>query len=117
MAGFDCSGYVVEILTAVGLLAHRSDYTAQGLLDRFKAFPKKKPYAGCLIFWSAGGEAIHVEMAMDETFTAGASGGGKATINLIEAIKTNAFIKMRTNIYRGPFQAVVDPFEEIKNDE
>ena len=37
MAGFDCSGFIVEILQSVGLIERREDFTAQGLWELFTA--------------------------------------------------------------------------------
>ncbi len=36
IAGFDCSGLIVDVLQAVGLLAHKSDYSAAALYEQFK---------------------------------------------------------------------------------
>ena len=36
-SGFDCSGLVIEVLKAVGILPHNYDETAQGLYLKFKS--------------------------------------------------------------------------------
>jgi len=118
MAGFDCSGLIVEILQAVGLLAHRSDYDAGGLWDLFKTHEVPAGYSGCLVFWfNAAKYPMHIEIMLDDSHTIGASGGGNATTSLTAAIQANAFIKIRPITYRGPGYRILDPFLEIKENE
>jgi cell wall-associated NlpC family hydrolase len=114
MAGFDCSGLVVEVLQAVGRLGHGRDYTAHDLWTIFKPFQVETGYAGCLVFWfDEKGRAKHVEMMIDNEFVIGASGGGSMTQTVEDAIKQNAFVKMRPLRYRGINFKIVDPFKEI----
>lgn len=109
--GFDCSGLVVEVLQAVGLIPHRSDFTAGGLYDRFSKHAVDKGYAGCLVLWfDQAGTASHIELMADDYHTIGASGGGSATTTAQAAIDQNAFVKMRPLGYRGPNYKIVDPF-------
>ena len=111
MAGFDCSGLIHEVLQGVGLEKHGFDSTAQGLYLRFKS-NKGEPGAGCLVFWFKDGKAIHVEMMIDRDHTIGASGGGSKTKTIADAIKHNAFVKMRPLNYRGENYKIIDPFKE-----
>ena len=114
MAGFDCSGLIVEVLQGVGRLAHGRDYTAHDLWTIFKPFQVEKGYRGCLVFWfNENGQAKHVEMMVDNEFVIGASGGGSMTRTAEDAIKQNAFVKMRPLRYRGSNFKIVDPFKEI----
>lgn len=111
MAGFDCSGFVVEILTAVGILPHKFDATAGGLADRFREFEIDKPRAGGIVVWyDAAGQATHTEFFIDEFHTIGASGGGSATTDIDAAIASNAFVKIRPWTYRGGSHRIFDPF-------
>lgn len=112
MAGFDCSGLIVEVLRATGLLAPHEDLTADGLWQKFKKYQVVKPYTGCLLFWFKNNKAIHVEMAIDDFFTIGASGGGPHVKDLSQAIKENAFVKMNP-IESRPGWRAVDPFLTI----
>ena len=76
MQGFDCSGFVIEILKSVGKLPRKGDWTAQGLWDLFHANHVSEPRNGCLVFWkTSNGRMIHVEYCLDDTFSIGASGG------------------------------------------
>jgi len=109
--GFDCSGLVLEILQAVGLINHGVDMTANGLYIRYAAHPTTAPQAGCLCLWfNVAGLATHVEMFIDEKHTIGASGGGSSTTSGDAAAQQNAFIKIRPLGYRGTNYRIVDPF-------
>ena len=116
-SGWDCSGLVIEGLTAVGILPHGFDDTAQGLYLRFKNYKlseDEKPYMGCLVFQFRDGKAIHVEMMIDNYHTIGSSGGGSKTNTREDAIKHNAFVKMRPYDYRGMNIKIVDPFKVVE---
>jgi hypothetical protein len=95
--GFDCSGFVIEILKSVGILPRSGDWTAQGLYDKFKDYPRTGPHLGCLAFWwnSRKTKIIHVEFCIDTERTIGASGGGSKTTSFEAASQANAFIKIR----------------------
>lgn len=112
--GFDCSGLIVEVLQAVGLLPHGSDLTANGMWIRWGKNVVARGYAGCLCLWfNPQGLATHVEMLVDEAYTVGASGGGSATTSPDAAAAQNAFIKQRPLGYRGTNYKIVDPFLEV----
>ncbi len=107
MAGFDCSGYVIECLRSVGLYPQKSDTTAQGLYNMFKA---KVDHAslvsaefGDLVFYkNLRGRVVHVEMCLGSEICIGASGGGSRTTTVYDAIKQNAYIKCKPiNSRRG----------------
>ena len=110
LAGWDCSGLMIEILQSVGILAHEFDDTAHGLYLRFKDNRVEYAYAGCLVFCFKGGKAIHTEMLMDDLHVIGASGGGAKVKTIADAIKANAFVKMRPVNYRGMNYIICDPF-------
>ena len=113
MAGFDCSGFVVEVLHAVGKLQAR-DYSAHDLYTLFKPDIVALGYAGCLAFWLDGrGHAVHVMLLIDNVHVIGASGGGSGTDDLADAIRENAFIKMRPLGYRKGTPVLVDPFKGV----
>lgn len=113
-SGFDCSGLVIEILKATGVLDRSVDMTAQGLYNTFKPFPTKNPRAGCLVFWqNMAGKVIHVEMMVSTELALGASGGGSRTRTVEDAIKQNAFIKVRPAATREGIVGFFDPFRKI----
>lgn len=109
MAGFDCSGFVIEILKGVGLLPHRGDWTANALYQKNKGKEVLVPQKGCLAFWGKT-RMTHIEFCLDEKFCMGAGGGGSKTKTLADAIRQNAFIKVRPNDYRGKPKKFIDPF-------
>lgn len=55
---------------------------------------------------------MHVEMCVDSARALGASGGGSGTVTKEDAIKHNAFIKMRPFKSRANIYGFVDPFKE-----
>jgi cell wall-associated NlpC family hydrolase len=119
MRGFDCSGFVIEILKSVGLLPQEGDWTAEGLYQLTKGFAvdvNTQVTEGCLLFWHTGdGKATHVEYALNDTLSIGARGGGAVTSSLSVAIKENAYTKIRPWEGRGrPILAVTWPFFALK---
>ena len=110
-SGFDCSGLCVEILQGVGLIDRKSDYIAQGLYDKFKDKERTNPVEGCLVFWGKSNkEIIHIEYCINDELSIGASGGGSRTLTVEDAIKQNAFIKLRPFRSRKNIVGFVDPF-------
>ncbi|KKL14826.1 hypothetical protein LCGC14_2511750 [marine sediment metagenome] len=112
-SGIDCSGLMCELLQSVGIIGRKEDLTAQMLYNRFKSKKVDSPYRGCLVFWHSGTDLqriIHVEICIDEDCAIGASGGGSRTLTKEQAIKDNAFVKIRTWRSRSRVYGFVDPF-------
>lgn len=121
-SGFDCSGQFVEILKACGIFdrGKRVDYTAAGIYQFFQRKGKtlQAPSGpGCLAFWARNDDPAtiyHVEMVFavcdGQWFSIGASGGGRATKTREDAIKHNAFIKIRPLYSRKGQMFFADPF-------
>ena len=107
-SGFDCSGFVIELLKSVGLFPRKEDTTAKGLSTMYQKVGK--PEEGCLVFY--GNPIYHVEYCYNSDLSIGASGGGSTTITLAKAIKQNAFIKMRP-IRKKDVTCYVNPFISI----
>ena len=114
IAGWDCSGLVIELLQSVGLLPHNFDTTALGLYKYFIGKFTNIPSAGCLAFWGKSvDKIIHTELCFNHYLTIGASGGGSKTLTKEDAIKHNAYVKMRPlydNARRTNPVALVNPF-------
>jgi len=112
MAGFDCSGLMMEVLQSVGIIKRGLDYSAAGLFNIYRDHTVDTPKAGCLVFWYENdtGVVIHVEMCVDQYYVVGASGGGRATDSLQDAINQNAYVKMNPINYRGSNYIIADPF-------
>ena len=119
MEGFDCSGLVVECCKSIGRLPRGGDWTAEGLRQRFTEINYSFAKPGDLVFWMRGGttdssgRASHVGILWDPiTLYLAAEGGGSSTMSRKNAIKANAFIKLRpvtsrgstiTRVYATPF--------------
>jgi len=114
-SSMDCSGFVVEILQAVGILQHTHDYSADALYTIFKPNIVALGYAGCLAFWlDDAGHAVHVMLCIDDLHVIGASGGGVETESRDDAIRQNAFTKMRPIGYRKGPVIFIDPFKRVE---
>lgn len=110
--GFDCSGLVIEILKSVGVLPDRGDWTANMLYQRFRNHEQDVPCQGCLVFWGTEERKTHVEYCISQDYTMGASGGGSHTMTRADAIKQNAYIKVRPISTRKGRMWFVDPFKQ-----
>ena len=109
IAGFDCSGFLIELLKSVGKLPRSGDWTAKGLYDIFQDKKVTKAKEGCLVFFAKNNKINHVEYVWKNGLTIGASGGGSKTITIKDAIKQNAYIKIRP--LRNDVYAIVNPFK------
>jgi len=136
--GFDCSGLVIECLKSVGILPPAGDWTADSLYQMFRDKPvehgsdnegmntdirpgniKTGIQAGCLVFWFKPGKgAHHVEMCISPNLSIGASGGGSKTNIEADAIRQNAYVKIRPFRERkgAAIQRIVDPFAKAKGE-
>ncbi len=114
--GFDCSGFVIECLKSAGALPRSGDWTANGLLNLLEG-GVKHPSAiepGDLVFWChRDGTATHVELIIDPVCCSmGASGGGGATLTRGDAMKKNAYVKVRPWGSRKGRKVFVDPYRK-----
>lgn len=113
--GFDCSGFIIEVLQSVGILPEKGDWTAHDLASKWPA--EEMPKRGHLVFydWNKDGIIDHVEMVIAEPlimeyYSISARDGDKSVINEEEARKKSAYIKIRP--LRKGWIKVVDPFKE-----
>ena len=115
VAGWDCSGLVIEGLKVVGILPRAGDWRAVQLADRFlkNKVGESQIQPGCLLFWNRGPNRVigHVEIVWqvlnDRILTIGSSGGGSSTKTEADAIARNAYVKIRP---AQPWELAVDPF-------
>lgn len=111
-SGFDCSGLVIECLKSVGILPRRGDWTADNLWNKFRIKPAN-PREGDLVFWHTSGNfnrIIHIEICINEELSIGASGGGSLIKTEQDAIKHNAFIKIRPFDSRPSLRGFANPY-------
>lgn len=117
LAGVDCSGLVLEGLKSVGIVPRESDSTADQLLTVvFKDKPRQmRLQRGMLVFYGTPAHHVEIVWAVIEretlervTLTIGASGGGSKTVDRAEAVRANAYVKIRR--ITPNWIAAVDPF-------
>ncbi|MBU8871393.1 MAG: C40 family peptidase [Gemmatimonadales bacterium] len=110
-SGFDCSGLVIECAKSVGILPRRGDYRAEDLCVRWGHLIVKRPEIrpGDVVFFGRGGKVSHVEICAltQPDLSIGASGGGSKTKTREDAIRDNAFIKVRPIWGRGSAHKVI----------
>lgn len=113
MEGFDCSGFIIEVLKSVGILSDDYDDTAHGLMQKFSKTDELKP--GNLVFydWDKDGKADHVVMIFmvlptGQILGIEAGGGNSFTTNPLKAQAQNAYIKIRS--LKRDYIKIVDPF-------
>jgi len=115
--GFDCSGFIIECFKSAHMLPREGDWTAASLAEFFRDAPKiqavnmLKP--GHIVFWGSPPRYVHIEMVYENygggrVVTIGASGGGSRTVNESDAIRDNAFIKIRP--VKPGWTLALDPF-------
>ena len=107
--GFDCSGFVQEVLSCVGL-DPKGDQTAQWLFNHFIKRSKGSGVAtGSLLFWWKNIDRItHVSIAIDYFYHIEAGVGNSRTIYLKTAERQGAMVRIR------PIKSRKDLIAEIK---
>lgn len=111
-SGFDCSGLIIEVLQSVGRIAINEDKCAHDLYLKLKyGSPEEKPHYGYLVFWFRDGRAYHVAMLINEFQVCEAAGGDENTESREDAIRDNAYVRVRPVDYRGKGYKIVDPFK------
>lgn len=113
LAGFDCSGLVIELLQSKGLLPHGYDNTAQGLYNHFTKEGMSLgsfPGLGSLVFYGKSTEKItHIGFMLDNYRMLEAGGGRSTTTTVEDAIRHNAFVRIRPINFRADLVAIVSP--------
>lgn len=102
--GFDCSGLIIEYLSAAGEWKHGQDTTAQGLYDRFYlngCNTTDDPDFGDLVFFGKSEEKItHIGLAIGGGLMIEAGGGGRKCLTKVDAANSDAFVRIRPIRYR-----------------
>lgn len=109
IAGFDCSGSVLEILNSFGLPPFE-DTTAQGIYNAYVVKKVTMPKLGTLAFYGSEISHItHVAICINQNLIFEFGGGGSKTTELQEAISQNAYGRIRPLHRRKDLVALVDP--------
>lgn len=120
-SGFDCSGLIHETLQSVGLEKPGYDCTANQMYLNFKdgKIIEEILYPfGYLVFWFKGsGKAYHVAMLINSLQICEAAGGGAETVTEEDAIRHNAYVRVRRLGYRGTNYKIIDPFKNWDGEE
>lgn len=100
MTGYDCSGFVIEVLRSCGVLPNAQDFSAAGIYDYLtktkKCATPKSGSQGCFVFWkNASSSIVHIEMCINEKMSIGASGGGSANTTIDVSKKTQGYVKVQ----------------------
>ena len=111
VVGLDCSGLVCEILKSVGAIGGKEDLSAQQLFDRFQHSGRWNSYgAGSLVFFGKSVTDIsHVAVMIDRFRIVEAGSGDPTVLTVDDAIKKNAFVRVREITNRKDLVAVIRP--------
>lgn len=110
LMGFDCSGLVQECLSSIGI-DPPGDQTAQGLYNELskKAWRSQLAEDSILFFGKSRFEISHVAIAVSDKLMIEAGGGGSKTITVEDAIKQEAYVRIRPIKRRKDLVAVLMP--------
>jgi len=104
LEGFDCSGFVGEVLKAAGVIGYRDDFSAQGLFNFLRKKGIESKEKGAIAFFGKDiASVIHVAIHIDEERIIEAGGGSSEVTSLEKAIERNAFVKIRPLLYRKDY--------------
>lgn len=111
LGGFDCSGFVCEVLRFAGEIGNREVLNAQMLFDKFiKEGTPQVESAGALAFYGKDPKNIsHVAFMIDQYRILEAGGGDSSTNSIEEADRRGAMVRGRLLKYRGDFIATIKP--------
>lgn len=96
--GYDCSGFVIELLQSVGVFPHGKDATAHDLFNLCR--PTSGASFGALCFYGSQKKITHVGFCLDANSMLEAGGGDSRTISIENATKQNAYIRIRPISFR-----------------
>lgn len=117
--GYDCSGFVLELLYSCGLVDIDVDMTAQGLYYYINGKMGTRSLGlsfGSLVFYGSSSSKItHVAFGMDHLRVIEAGGGGRSTRTKQDAADHNAYIRLRPMDYRGDRVAIMRPAYDVSN--
>jgi len=111
LEGYDCSGFVIDILQSVGILPLGADMTAHGLWKRCQRRDiEVEPQEGCLVFYGKPDKVTHVMYCLNNKFCIGAVLGGKKCTDRRVAMALDARVRCLPINYRPDIVGYGDPF-------
>lgn len=110
MGGFDCSGFVQEVLASVGYSFGR-DHNSQMMYRHFKSKGAREiKDVGALSFYGKSSDAIgHVGFCISDFQMVEAAHGSSKTFTIDDAIARKAYIKIRPISRRSDLVACLMP--------
>jgi len=109
--GYDCSGFVIEILTA-GKIDLPYDFTAHELyhyLIKTRQAQFSLAQKGAIVFYGTRAKISHVAFMIDEESIIEAGGGDRNTVNKEIAIMRGASVRIRNLNYRNDMLEIIRP--------
>lgn len=103
--GVDCSGLVLEVLKARGVMSGSLDMTAQDLFLRTASGGVLRPEAHALAFFGKNNIATHVGYCINDNLMVEAGGGSSTCTNRAVAEKLGAFVRLRPVFHRKDYLA------------
>jgi cell wall-associated NlpC family hydrolase len=97
---WDCSGFVLELMKAQGMVSFNYDATADTLFKRTMSGGVPKPETHALSFYGRNGVATHVGYCISDSMIIEAAGGDSKTTSLEAAQSQGAFIRIRPVLFR-----------------
>lgn len=110
LTGFDCSGLVIEIASAIGLPPPR-DMAAQELYSFYSGFfVDAEPRFGSLAFYGKSTNFIsHIAFCISDTLMIEAGSGNHTTTTREIAAVQNAFVRIRPIKKRSDLVSIIYP--------
>jgi len=108
LEGYDCSGFVLELMRASGIYSSRLDMSSGGIYDyltKSNGQSLSKPKEGAFLFF--GNPISHVAIAINDKFMLEAGGGDRRTIDNNKAIEMEAMVRIRPISTRRDLVAII----------
>ena len=111
ISGLDCSGLIQELLSPLGL-DPKGDQTADAIYRLFNLnYPagEGEVETGALVFYGSESFISHVGMIFEGNVMLEAGGGGSKVLTTQDAIKQNAYIRLRLYTRRLDLVKIISP--------
>lgn len=100
ISGWDCSGFVNEVLKSMGVINWRLDLNAQGIKETLLKTNHESIFPICeegsiLFFGKSKNSVSHVAIALNNKLMIESGGGDSTTTSIDEAKKRGAFTRIR----------------------
>lgn len=113
IGGFDCSGFISEILRSAGVVPYNFRESAQGIYSYLIVRNELlfNPRLGCIAFFGQKiGNITHIAFCLDDILMLEAGGGNPNTTSNDAAILRNAFVRVRPIKMRRDLLGFIYPF-------